>query len=86
MIAKDKWGWGIFVLVWTLPLFGIWSLIWRAVWVSLIPIVGAAAWLVYRSNPKTERGLERLSNVLLGFVIVQILVVAFIVFEAAQKR
>lgn len=73
-------------VVWMLPLFGMRTLLWQAVWACLMLVLAGGGWLIYRSDTETERGLQKVSNILLGFVIVQMVVVAFIVFEAAKKR
>ena len=73
-------------VVWMLPLFRMRTLLWQAAWACLMLALAGGGWLIYRSDPETERGFQKVSNVLLGFVIVQMVVVAFIVFEAAKKR
>lgn len=73
-------------VVWLLPLFRMRTLLWQAVWACLILVLAGGGWVIYRSNVETERGLQKVSNILLGFVIVQMVIAAFIVFEAAKKR
>ncbi len=73
-------------VVWMLPLFRMRTLLWQAVWACLMLVLAGGGWLIYRSDTETERGLQKVSNILLGFVIVQMVVIAFVVFEAAKKR
>jgi hypothetical protein len=91
MTAKSKselrWIAGAWFIFWILGLFDMHGLPWIAMWLSLAVIYGGALWILSRGcDIDTETGLERVSNVMLGFIVVQIAVVLFIAFQAAGTR
>jgi heme A synthase len=61
--------------------------LWIAFWLCLaVFYVVAFLALSKGSDIDTETGLQRVTNVILGFLVVQIAVAFFIAFQAASKR
>jgi hypothetical protein len=61
--------------------------LWRVAWLCLGAIYVGALWLLSKgSDIDTEAGLYRVSNVMLGFIVVQIAAVLFLAFQAAGTR
>jgi uncharacterized membrane protein YedE/YeeE len=90
MTAKNKtwfrWIAGTWLIFWILGLFDMHAPLWKALWCCLAVIYVGAFWLVSRGDIDTETGLQRVSNVLLGLLAVQIAVMFFIAFRAAGTR
>lgn len=60
--------------------------LWRALWFCLALIYVGTYWLMSKSDVDTEGGLQKVSNLLLGLVWVQVAVVIFIAFEASGAK
>jgi hypothetical protein len=72
---------------WIAPFFVLHAPLWKAFWFCLVVVYAGGFWLIFRSDIDTESGLERATNVLLGFVLFQIAVVVFlVVFRSALTR
>jgi len=91
MSAKNKtelrWIAGTWVIFWILGLFGMHGSVWTAVWFSLAVIYLGAFWLLSRgSDIDTEAGLQRLSSVMIGLIVVQVAFMFFMAFQAASTK
>ena len=61
--------------------------LWRAAWLCLGAIYVGAFWILSKgSDIDTEAGLYRVSNVMLGFRVVQTAVVFFLAFQLGGTR
>jgi len=90
MDVRDKhrlrWVLGPWLVVWIWIFFQMGSPLFKAVWACLVIFNVGAYWLASRSNIDTERGLQRVSSLLIGLIYVQIAVAIFIAVEAAGKK
>lgn len=71
---------------WTVGFLHTPTPLWKVLWFCLAGIYVGAYWLISRIDIDTETRLQRLSNVLIGFGVIQIAVVIFIAFQAAGKK
>ncbi len=85
MPPRFRWGLWLWLAFWLLAFPRKETQIWQAVWVGLAIIYGGAYYLVSRSNTDTDRGLQKVSSILLSLVGLQIAVAILIGFEAAKK-
>ncbi|HXM59495.1 MAG TPA: hypothetical protein VN950_01480 [Terriglobales bacterium] len=91
MSAKNKtelrWIAGTWVIFWIFGLFGMHGRVWTAVWFSLAVIYLGAFWLLSRgSDIDTEAGLQRVSSVMIGLIVVQVAFMFFMAFQAASTK
>lgn len=81
-----RWGIGVWVLLWISGFFQMGPPLWKILWALLGVINLGAYWFVSGENIDTERGLQKVSQVLIGFIYVQIAVAVFLAIEATGKR
>jgi len=91
MTVKDKtqlrWIAVPWFFVWIWGFLDMHGRLWRGAWLCLAAIYLGALWLLSKgSDIDTEAGLQRVSNVMLGFIVVQIVVVFFVAFQSAGTR
>ncbi|HSY63641.1 MAG TPA: hypothetical protein VK829_03535 [Terriglobales bacterium] len=86
MTVKDKtqlrWIAAPWFVVWIWGFLDMHGHLWRGAWLCLAVIYMGAFWLLSKgSDIDTEAGLRRVSNVMVGFIVVEIAVVFFIAFK-----
>jgi len=91
MTVKNKtelrWIGGTWFIFWILGLFHMHERLWRVAWFSLAVIYLGAFWLLSRgSDIDTETGLQRVSNVMIGLIVVQIALAFIMAFRAATTK
>jgi hypothetical protein len=88
MTAKTKaaLAWTPLIGIWVWDIFSIDGRLFKALFACIVVVILCAYWMASRSDPETEPGLQKISNVFLGFLCFQIAVMLFIAFHAAGTK